>query len=208
MGYIYKVTNNINDKTYIGQTICSLEQRFYKHCWDAKHSNDTSSPLHQAMRKYGVQNFTITLVEECENTLLNEREKYWIKQFNTFFGNGYNATIGGDGNAKLNEEEILSLWQSGKSQKEIAEIISCDRHAVSRCLSSNNISHKERQKNKYGNAAKKVLQISLGGEIIAEYESATVAAKQTNSSIPGISLVCNGKRKTHNGYIWKYKENL
>ena len=202
-----KITNNINNKVYIGQTIDSLEKRFYKHCWEAQHSNDRTSPLHQAMRKYGIQNFTIVVIEECENSNLNNREKYWIKQYNTFLGDGYNATLGGEGNAKLDEEEVLSLWWSGKNQKEIAEILSCDRHTVSRCLSSNNIPYEERQKNKYGNKAKTVLQINLEGEIVAEYDSATIAAKETNSSLPGISLVCNGKRKTHNGYVWKYKEN-
>lgn len=207
MGSIYKITNKINDKVYIGQTTTSLESRFYKHCWDAKNKENANSPLYKAMLKYGIENFSISLIENCENSLLDEREKYWIQYYNSFYGDGYNATSGGGGNAKVDEQEILILWEQGKNQKEIAKTLSCDRHTVSKHLVSNNISHLDRQRNKIGNAKKTVLQLNLAGEVVAEYVSATAAAEATNSQVSGISLVCNQKRKTHNGYIWKYKEN-
>ena len=66
----------------------------------------------------------------------------------------------------------------------------------------------EKQSFKFGNATKIVYQIDKNTkEVIAEYPSVTTAAKETGSTASGISLVCNGKRKTHNNYIWAYKIN-
>lgn len=52
------------------------------------------------MRKYGIENFIIELIEECKNEDLDEKEKYYIKKFHSFLGdefcNGYNMTIGGE----------------------------------------------------------------------------------------------------------------
>lgn len=50
------------------------------------------------MRKYGIENFSFEIIEECKKEELNDKEKYWINYFNTFF-NGYNLTTGGQGNS-------------------------------------------------------------------------------------------------------------
>lgn len=206
MGYIYKITNDINDKIYVGQTINTLEQRFYKHCWEAKQDCRNTSPLHLAIKKYGKEHFTISLLEECANDQLDAREIYWIKYYNSYSCDGYNATIGGKGNQKFDENEIISLWSLGYNQQEIAERLSCERHTIKKYLDSSGISEQTRLKKRAGNATKPVQQIDpKSKEIVAEYASATIAANITNSSSSGISLVCRGKRKTHNGYIWKYK---
>lgn len=206
MGYIYKIVNNINDAVYIGQTTASLQERFYKHSWDAKNRKKTTCPLHNAMSKYGVEHFAIEQIEECPNQLLSEREKYWILQYDAYHS-GYNATLGGEGNSKLDEQEIIQLWEAGLNQTEIAEKLSCDRHTIKKYLDTNGISQPDRLNKKYGNAAKPILQIKPNsGEVINEFESATIAANKTNSNLSGISQVCSGRRKTHNGYIWKYKQ--
>ena len=59
------------------------------------------------MNKYGVENFVFEVIEECDNT--EEREKFWIKELNTYGSTGYNATLGGDGKAYLqySDEEII-----------------------------------------------------------------------------------------------------
>lgn len=94
MGYIYFCQNKINGFGYVGQTTRTMEARRKEHF---KPSNDNSL-FHNALRKYGQENFTWVILEECENELLNEREIYWIKEKNTFYkeGNGYNMTKGGD----------------------------------------------------------------------------------------------------------------
>ena len=94
MGYIYQITNKINNKIYIGQTKNTIEERWQQHCYQA---ND-GSIFHKAILKYGKTNFSIKILEECDNSLLNEREKFWIKEKNSIFisGKGYNMTEGGE----------------------------------------------------------------------------------------------------------------
>ena len=81
MGFIYKVTNDINEKVYIGQTAFSIEERFAEHCKDRFQEKSKHRPLYNAMNKYGVENF---IVEELEyikdDNKLSEREIYWINE--------------------------------------------------------------------------------------------------------------------------------
>lgn len=74
MASIYKITNKINNKVYIGKTNNSIQQRFKEHIRDSKkHSN---RPLYRAFNKYGIDNFTISMVEECNPEVAAEREIY------------------------------------------------------------------------------------------------------------------------------------
>ena len=101
MGYIYKITNILNKKSYIGQTSKSLEKRF------SQHKNNYTKPyfsqlvLYKAFNKNGIENFTFEKLEEVPNDQLDEREKYWIRFFNTY-ENGYNSTLGGKTTALYN----------------------------------------------------------------------------------------------------------
>lgn len=100
---IYKYTNNINGKVYIGQSI-NLEQRKYAHKSSAFNEkvNDYDSQFHQAIRKYGIENFTYEVIaeiseEEYSKAMLDDLEKYFIKYYDSY-EKGYNATEGGDEN--------------------------------------------------------------------------------------------------------------
>ncbi len=120
---IYKYQNKINNKIYIGQSI-NLEVRKYRHEHSAfyEKSNDYNTQLHQAMRKYGLDNFSYEIIaeitpEEYTPELLNQLEKFFIQYYDSF-KNGYNATEGGDaisnrihkgsknGRALLTEEDV------------------------------------------------------------------------------------------------------
>lgn len=94
----------MNEKIYIGCTIRGLEKRFQAH----KNAHETSGlALHTAMRKHGTENFTIELIEETETIeQMFQREIYWINKLNTFRGDGYNMTAGGEGavGCKISEE--------------------------------------------------------------------------------------------------------
>ena len=208
MGYIYKITNSVNDKVYIGQTIDTLSNRFSKHKYEAINYPNNKSSLHAAMRKYGVDKFSIVEIEQCDNENLNEREKYWIEYFNSYNdkSRGYNNTIGGDGNLKYNSLDFLKLWQEGKTLTQIGDFFGTDRHVVKKHLLSLGIKETELIKNKFGNAKKGVIQIDRDSlEIINEFESLTQAANAVGGCVGGISSACNGKRKTYLNYIWKYK---
>lgn len=103
MVVIYKFTNKINNKSYIGQTK-DFQKRYNAHKSTANNpkSNDYNVPFHNAIRKYGIENFNYEILEEIsenENqTFIDEREKYFISYFQTLTTqNGYNVSQGGQG---------------------------------------------------------------------------------------------------------------
>ena len=140
MGFIYKITNTINQKCYIGQTIKTLEKRF------SQHKNNYTKPyfsqlvLYKAFKKYGIENFVFEEVEEVENNLLDEREKYWIKFYNSY-QNGYNSTIRGKDISlyEWDEEEIVNLYHQEKSARKVAKTIRCDHSTIDAILNKNNV---------------------------------------------------------------------
>jgi len=88
-GVIYKITNLLNGKIYVGQTI-NFQHRIHCH----KCSNRTG--VDAAIKKYGWENFKIEVIEECPIEKLDEREIFWIFELNCKSPNGYNLTNGGD----------------------------------------------------------------------------------------------------------------
>jgi len=95
---IYLITNLINDKKYVGQTIYkNPNQRWSKHKYDTK--RDSFCSIHMAMRKYRIENFKFEVIDESANNIdeLNDLEEFYISFYDTFKGHGYNSTSGGDG---------------------------------------------------------------------------------------------------------------
>ena len=137
MGYIYKVTNKVNGKIYIGQTTCSTEERWKHHIYNAN-SGVSQYQLYQAMRKYGIESFMVETLEEISNQHLDERECYWIKFFDSY-KRGYNMTEGGSG-VKIRTEdfykEIADLKRQGKTYEEICQLKHCCRETVLDALNS------------------------------------------------------------------------
>lgn len=208
MGYIYVIENDINDKVYVGKTTDTLSNRFSKHCWEAHNRTSHTSPLHNAIFKYGAEHFWIRPLEECANEILSEREIFWIDKMQVYIDDsiGYNATRGGEGNPKYDPQEIISLWKQGYNQKQIAEKLGCERHTIKKYLEGADISLEERQKHKLGNAAKQVQQIDIHTDVVvAEYSSLAEAARMVEGTQSGICRACRGSLKTHKGYKWKYK---
>lgn len=106
---IYKITNIINGKSYIGQST-DIHRRWRNEITDSNNVNANSYnyPLMRAFRKYGVDNFKFEIIEECKNEELNQKEMYWIDYFDTFF-HGYNQTLGGDTTAKQPKENVIGV---------------------------------------------------------------------------------------------------
>lgn len=90
---IYKVTNLIDGKIYIGKTEKTLEQRKSRHLYQVN-NKQYNSIFHSAIRKYGQENFIWEIIDNC---LFIELEKFYIKKFNSKAPNGYNLTDGGEG---------------------------------------------------------------------------------------------------------------
>ena len=103
-GVIYKITNKLNGKPYIGQTTQRVSERFRQHC------RRKNTFIGQIMRDFKIENFTIEVIEECETQeQLNRREIFWIKFFNCKAPNGYNLTDGGEGFKGLTEESLTKM---------------------------------------------------------------------------------------------------
>ena len=115
MAYIYSIYNKLSKKRYIGQTIQPLHKRVYQHFNQSKKGVDT--PLYHALRKYSRNNFEIEVIEECDKSILNEREKYWIDYYHTFT-EGYNCNSGGQGSVgfKHNEETRRKMSDAKKGK--------------------------------------------------------------------------------------------
>lgn len=140
VGFIYKITNKVNGKSYIGQTRKSVEFRWRQH----KNSKDNYD-LHNAIRKFGEDNFEITTLKECDYSELDKWEIYYIAQYNTF-RNGYNMTKGGsaynpnrrylNGYIAVEDKytEIVSMYKAGFSATKIASLYEVDRHVICNIL--------------------------------------------------------------------------
>lgn len=109
MAYIYCIVNNINGKKYIGKTTNTIETRFRQHIFDSRKSECKNRTLYKAFEKYGIENFSIHQLEECDWDKASEREIYYISLYDTF-RNGYNETLGGDGGTKINYNEALRIY--------------------------------------------------------------------------------------------------
>ena len=108
-GFIYKISNSINDKVYIGKTLSSIEKRFQEHKKDSSRDTGNIRPLYRAMNKYGYDCFFVELVEEVPIEHLSEREQFWIEYYNSYH-NGYNATLGGDGKQLYDYNAIITRF--------------------------------------------------------------------------------------------------
>ena len=141
-GFIYKITNRVNGKSYIGQTIQNVKERFYQHCAIKCSQAVLNMAIHRAINKYGKSNFTIEVIEEVESTNLNDREKYWIRYYDSY-NNGYNSTEGGQDGIKLfknlDTESIAREYKSGKSLREIGRLFNVDKQTIKDLLVRSNI---------------------------------------------------------------------
>ena len=144
-GIIYKITNKVNGKSYIGQTRYTIEFRWKQH----QHKNDNTY-FHNAIHKYGIENFSIEILEKCNIEDLNSREIFYIAKYDTF-KNGYNLTIGGDGNRKLllddSYSEIKELYLSGFSSNKIATLYKVDKASIVKILKSLDVKIKSNKLN-------------------------------------------------------------
>jgi group I intron endonuclease len=124
---IYKVTNKINGKSYIGQTTQTLPKRKKEHIKSAFRSKDGKNYFHWALVEYGKENFEWTVLEACNNkNELNDREKFYIEKFRTNLNDtGYNGTQGGQGISQRGKlRRLLKNWPNGtiKTVKELNKL--------------------------------------------------------------------------------------
>ena len=176
-GFIYKITNKVNGKSYIGQTIQSVKERFYQHCATKCSQAILNMVIHKAIAKYGKSNFTIEVIEEVESANLNDRERYWIRYYDSY-NNGYNSTEGGQDGIKLfknlDTESIVREYKSGKSLREIGRLFNVDKQTIKDLLVRNNINLRTTRTYKFSQKDREdiIKDLSLGlsrKEIISKW---------------------------------------
>ena len=128
---IYKITNQCNGMSYVRQSI-DIQRRWAEH---RRKMNIKNTLLYQAMREFGIDNFSFEVIEECELVDLNDKEKYYIDKYNTMNPNGYNMSTIENIQHKINwdiaNEIISELKNTSLTGKEIAK-----KYNVSHCLIS------------------------------------------------------------------------
>lgn len=205
MPYIYKIANDVNNKIYIGKTLKDVQSRWKEHCRDYLRESEEKRPLYRAMNKYGVNHFSIEVVEECNSEILSDREKYWIEFYGSF-KYGYNATLGGDGTRYCDYDLIYALYNQNKTVKEIAQITGYTSDTCMVALESFGICSQERKRRGWDAICKPVAKIDKNtGEILSVYSSIKAAYADLGKQHSGhIAEVCSRKRKTAYGFSWIY----
>lgn len=229
MGYIYKITNKINNKIYIGFTQKTIEDRWKTHIQTAydNTSKDYNAIFKKAIRKYGPDNFLIEKIDEGQTLQeLKEKEIYWVKYFNAYAfdenNNGYNSTRGGDSPFELLQKPIYkidtitgNILESYNSISEaerkygrgIQETLKRKNHATIKTYTwiyQDEIFNKEEYwiNNNY------ICQLDLKGQLIQIWIGPTEASKNLNITQGNISSCLNNTRTKAGEFQWCYYKNL
>ena len=210
---IYKITNKVNGKSYIGLST-NIERRFidHKHRKDRSRNKSKCKILYQAFLKYGIENFDFSIIECCQVEKLSEREQYWVAFYDTYY-NGYNSTVGGEGFTIIDHQAVIEDFIKTGSCTETARNLNTTKHTVGKILTSNGITH--RSSSECGGLNKKgVSQFTKQGEFVNKFESQRSAAEylvqigKTTAALDTIGAhigqSCSGKIKSAYGYVWKY----
>ena len=212
MGYIYCITNLINGKQYVGKTTYSVTKRFQEHRTDCQKRKNEKRPLYSAMRKYGIENFSIETLISCEEEELSSYEILFIQKLNTYH-NGYNATKGGDGKILFDYNEIITLYNSGLNIKQVSAKIGCCTDTVSTVLHKFNIKIRHEVSETMNPKMPVFMLDSQTEKTIKLFSSISDAsrwlvenkyAKTNNGGVrQKISLCIHGKLKTAYKFKWK-----
>lgn len=220
---IYKITNLINGKCYVGQTRTTLQERWKHH----RHSHGCSA-IHSALIKYGFDNFTIEEIDQANTQEeLNQKEQYWIGKLNTLSPNGYNLTTGGESPNWCNESKMRmseskkGTYPSEETRTLLSEVkkgsknsfygrhhteeskakISKSKLGQKPWITGKHWSDDDITKLRLGQkTCKKVRCVETG----IVYDSIRQAAKELNLYHSNISKALQGKNKTSGSYHWEY----
>lgn len=210
MGFIYKIENDINEKIYIGKTLRSIQIRWSEHKKNAK-NNKLDLPLYKAMRKYGIEHFFISIIEECEENEIDDREIYWISKYESY-KKGYNCTGGGEGGIKEYTflPEIIERYQAGECLNNLCKEYHYNYNNVSREFAKRNIPINTKAGPE--KLSRKVAAIDPNTkEIVNIYPSISEAGRQICKPGKNPRAVANhiGKNKNtgnvSHGFIWQTK---
>lgn len=205
---IYKIENQINGKVYIGQSV-NITKRWQEHRSRAFNSSDRcyNLYLYKAIRKYGLNNFSFEILEECPESELNSREIFYISLFNSSNkDNGYNLTKGGASILKYNYEEIYQSWNKGLTCKELQEKFQCSSGVISNALRSHNVSIFEVKSRSNYNQKKPIVALSVNNLPLKIFDSKKDAIIFFTKDASCSDNLAEAIKKHYRafGYYWEY----
>jgi len=125
-GIIYKATNRVNGKVYIGQTVQPLQKRKKQH-------TKTKEVLGRAIRKHGAENFTFVVIDNAtDKESLNRKEAFWVSFFGSMSPRGYNLTAGGEANTIYSQEsrEKMSCAAKKRIPESTARLLAANKGRI------------------------------------------------------------------------------
>lgn len=235
IGYIYKITNKINKKVYIGLTTKTIEERWKQHIITANGGGkDSNSIFKRAIRKYGKDNFIVEEIDREYESIdnLKQKEIYWIGYYHSYVGEenslGYNSTRGGDLGTELQKIPIVQFdICSGKKIKEYSSIAEAQQEIKCRiehigevnysgggfCFlkkeNIQNLSDKEIKEKVHSLYPTLLYQLDKKtGKVLNIYRTAEEACEKLNYKSTGnIISCCLGNRIEADGYQWCYQRD-
>ncbi len=195
MFIVYKFTNLISNKSYIGYTKFSLEKRWDQHC-KLSNKNLDNRKFYNAIRKYGTDCWNKEILFEVEeHGCAQKKEIEFIEKFDTF-NNGYNLTLGGDGNNGIVMSEASNLKRSialkgkPKSKETIAKFKS--RTQTSETIDKISMSHKGKKKPWVKWNSDQITKRALTRRSLSKDQYDTIIMmKKQNKSLKNISILLN-----------------
>ena len=233
MGYIYLITNKINGKQYVGQT---LREDIYTRWKQHFNKKAIGRCLRSAYFKHGIENFKFQIICICFDDYCNKFEKEYIQKFNTISPNGYNLSEGG-GNRCTHPDTKILISEKLKGRKlskehceKIKQRMSGDKNhnygkhmteqtkellsqkAIQRGNMNLILTVEQKERRNKGlifgveKNKKKVGKYDKNNNLLEEFSSITEASKNSKIRHATISNICNNIKyyKTAGGYIWKF----
>lgn len=212
-GIIYLITNSINNKKYVGQTVKTLEIRWFNHIKDSyDRAKKKKMPILHAIKKYGKENFKIIKICECDTLEeLNKKELYYANLYKSFSPNGYNLKAGnGLGSMSQETKDKISKALKGRkfsdehkknlSESHMGHIVSEQTKKKLSKINKGKRPSKLAQKNLIKSVQKEYVFISPNGEKVEIINLRQFCIKN-NLSASKMVLVNQGKRNHHKN--WK-----
>lgn len=207
---VYKITNKVNNKVYIGITSKGISARWKEHIYSAEHG--CPFKLHNAIRKYGKENFSIELIDFCNSwEELTEKEQYYISEYKSLQDEyGYNMTEGGDGTfGRCHTEETKEKIRQKAIGREVTEATRLKLSEAGKIITEAREAY--RNSGNIGSSRRKpVLQYTKDGNFVSEYCGVNEASRLTGIHVATLSNALKGRNvigSKVNPYIWVYKED-
>lgn len=209
---IYKITNKVNGKMYIGGST-NLKHRKRDHFKPYRINKFKHLPIYEAMIEFGRENFKFEVIEECSAEDLEERENYYLEKYKSY-ENGYNVSSHAismkdeeisNNYAEMTRKRNFKNWADEEYREQMSKANS--EFQKERLKDPEYLAEKSAQLKQYTDSIKRpVGQYDKQGNLIAKFEGVREAERALDLPNDSVGKVCRGVkyRKTAGGYVWKY----